>query len=194
LGLGVSIENTRYSNLETGEQGNIWNFGFGGGFGGGYSLEAGTSTGNVPSPGLEVQARASVAALNTGVEGGPDIGANVGVKLDMFTLVPTVSGKMKVADNSKFSVGGSITPGVTTKTGGSFGLSLQPELSGTINVRYRTGILGDWLFANTWDRYMSWQRSKNAWEHERIMFNRRLAAAVYGSSSNFGSPSSSGSH
>ena len=129
LGLGASIQRSEYYDPNTGERKVLWNAGIGAGLPGlKVTAEAGGSTANIPREGISIQ-----------THGGINLGSEVGISSE-FNLTSGYSSITPRFGNTKIKLSGNMdaTPAVTFGAGG--------EASGTFNVTFQQGALGDWFF------------------------------------------------
>jgi RHS repeat-associated protein len=179
LGLGASLEYARYTDVETGKSEGLWSLGAGGGLGLKGTVESGISTSrSLPSTGVDIRARANILGL--GVSSKADLGsgkATVGGSVP--SVIPFLGLKSEISDDL----------GASSSAVASFG----PEASGTLNIRYRTGQLGDWLFDTFWQPRYDTERQRIMADHERRMTEIQLMKSTSGGvGGSWGGPPSQG--
>jgi RHS repeat-associated protein len=129
FGLGVSVQYSEYYDTATGKTTSLWNAGFGAGLPGvNFSTEVGASTADVPNESMSFQ-----------THGGLDLGAgnSLSTELNLTTGNASINprvGFLQTKLSSDLNVSSALK------------IAYGSEASGTFNISFRTGALGDWLF------------------------------------------------
>jgi RHS repeat-associated protein len=129
LGIGVSIQRTYYYDPGTGKDEVLYNFGFGVGLPGvKLTLDVGDSTSNIPGESLSIQ-----------THGGFDLGASrsLSSEINLTSGSSSITPRFGIT-KLKFSSNMNIAPALTYSAGS--------EVSGTLNISYKNGALGNWLY------------------------------------------------
>jgi RHS repeat-associated protein len=177
LGLGATVQRTEYWDPVTGETKVLWNAGFGAGLPGvKLSTDVGESTGNIPREGMSLQTHAGLD-LVTGVSG-----AGVSGELDL------ASGKSSSSAQFGYT---KMTVSSDTNLAAAGYLGVGSEASGTFNVTFRRGTLGDWLFDQFAQPYYDMQLYRNQQEHYRRMTEITQQRSEYRTGAVMGALSSS---
>jgi RHS repeat-associated protein len=138
-GFGGNLEIGMYTDPNTGDTSLVIAPGAGSGYGGGISIDAGTSSGSLPKSGFDIRTNlgAGSVAANVGVSTKYDFNGNVA---SIDTKVGSGFIAAKAGMNSNLDTTLSVAPSA------SFGAEASATVNYRFAFRFRKGFLGDWLF------------------------------------------------
>jgi hypothetical protein len=158
LGLGASVERTIYFDPETGETKELWNAGFGAGLPGikltHSPMGTGISTGTIPNESVSIQTH-----IGSGTTGGFG-------ELNLSNRTSSLGGSLGTPIAGPYASAIASSNGSVTAVGG---IGAGIETSGTLNIRFKKGALGDWFFDKYVQPYYDARDRRMTQEHRRRM-------------------------